>query len=57
MNKPVYMFSKDKVLLQEFYSLANAAESTGIYRSRISRACISQKIVDDKYIFSFSKSL
>lgn len=57
MNKPIYMFSKDKVLLKKFYSISNAAESTGIYRTRISRACISQKVVEDKYIFSFYESL
>jgi group I intron endonuclease len=57
MNRSVYMFSRDKVFLQQFYSIANAAESTGISRTRISRACVSQKIVDDKYIFSFSESI
>jgi len=57
MNKPIYMFSKEKALVKSFSSVTNAADSTGIYRTRISRACVSQKVVDDKYIFSFSESL
>jgi group I intron endonuclease len=57
MNKVIYMFSSDGTLLCEFPSVANAAETTGISRFRISRACASQKVVDHKYIFSFSSSL
>jgi len=57
MNKTIYMFSIDKILLQKFYSIANASEFTGISRTRISRACHSQKILDNKFIFSFSENL
>jgi hypothetical protein len=42
-SKPIFMYSKDKVLLDQFNSIADAAVSTGIHRTRISRACISQR--------------
>jgi hypothetical protein len=53
MNKKIYMYSKDKILLNQFNSIADASLETGIYRTRISRACITHKVIEDKYIFSF----
>ena len=52
-NKKVYLYSPSKILLKEFISINEASIYTGITRSRISRACVSHKCMDNKYIFSF----
>jgi NUMOD1 domain len=54
MNKKIYLYSIDKILIKEFISIQDAANFTKISRSIISRACKLNKIINNTYIFSFT---
>jgi len=54
MNKSIYLYSSvNKKLIKQFISIQEVANLTKISRDRISRACKSNKIIYNKYIFSF----
>jgi len=53
MNKKIYLYSAKKIFIKELISIQEAVKFTNINRYKITRACKSKKIINNKYIFSF----